>query len=500
MPATPGSALAAGGAAETLPVFIHASARWDDITRDEKGNDLQRNSGFLSFTVSGTMVLKDSPVVTKGSHVMMPLENYAPENLAVSACYDERTEDLRPPKERSCKNPLISSYQGNHFGTITDGPSLTVCNFSSAAAPFVQNPMMTDFYQFATGGGDPVNASGKSRIRGVRRTSKCAFVDAEKNFPGFSFGLQMKMPASGSMSGFRSWTADTDGLTPPSFAIRVSDMGSPGQAKAFKPPEGGRRNVTYSVSWNFGGERENLGKTSEDDEKTNCENLRERVNFISVVMAAYSNPSIRNTVKNLGFDLSSGMKLYQQAVENAVLDAINNNSGLGSQLSDAFNVDGERVVPHESTESAGDVKDIWDKDSPLCQSEALEKKEAQANMETRARGNLDGGLNEWGHPLGSSTIVDLCSGSAVTIEVVDRNGKPAFNQEVHNAVACWQGKYGDQAGKARFESSLEHERTHVDQYTKRGRIRSVDDMAERELEAYQKEMEMLQKAMDELGC
>lgn len=509
----------AAEASEVMPVTIRASARWEDITRDENGEALYKDYGFFTVSISGTMTLRNSPVVTSGGQMVMPTENYAPENLTVSAIYEERTENMRPPEDRECSNPVTLKYQGSYFANITEGPSLTICNFSSAAAPFmkdlspkekefaaqINSNMMPDFYQLAIGGGDLAGPPREPKVTGFHLTSDCDLEQVEKAFPGFSIGMQMKLPPSGSMSGYRIWDADTDGMNPPSFGIHVSDMADHGGEAPYHPAEGGRRNVTYSISWNFGGHSPAPGATAESDdeeEEDDCKELQRRVNEISVIMAAYSNASIRDYINDQNIDLATKKQIYQEAVENAFMDANKNNSEVADRISHAANVDGESVTPpFESRDpSGGTGNDLEDDGGTLCQSEALEKKQSQTNMEAVAGGNLDGGENVWGHDLGSVTIVDHCTGSPVQIEVYDRNGNVVYNQGVHDAVACWQEKYGDEAGRSRFEASLEHERTHVDQYVKNGPIDSIDELAQRELEAYQKEMNEILEDMMDLDC
>lgn len=508
----------AAEASEVMPVTIRASARWEEIVRDGNGKALYRNYGFLTVSMSGTMALRDSPIVARDGIMVMPTENYAPQNIAVSAVYEEGTEDMEPPEERKCPNPVILSYQGSCFASVTDGLGLMICNFSSAATPFMQNlspkeqefaaqigsSMTPDFYQFSLSGDSWTGTPREPKVTGIRLKSEdCDFEHVEKSFPGFSIGIQMKLPPSGSMSGYRIWSADTDGKHPPSFGIHVSDMADHGGEAPYHPAEGGRRNVTYSISWNFGGHSPAPGATAEsdDEEEEDCEELQRRVNEISIIMAAYSNASIRDYVNDQDFDLATKKQIYQEAIENAFMDAIKNNSEVTDQINRAANVDGESVTPFESRDPSGVTgNDLEDDGETLCQSEALEKKQSQTNMEAVAGGNLDGGENVWGHDLGSVTIVDHCTGSPVQIEVYDRNGNVVYNQGVHDAVACWQEKYGDEAGRSRFEASLEHERTHVDQYVKNGPIDSIDELAQRELEAYQKEMNEILEDMMDLDC
>jgi hypothetical protein len=523
---SPESAFTANSPPETLPVSIQASAQWEEIVRNEDGEELRKYSGFHRMMITGTMTLdrSGSPIIHRQGIMAMAVETYRPDNLTASSTYLEEVVDLRPQKYRSCDNPLIKRYQGSHFAPVTDGPPLVIQSYQSAAAPFMQNlsenerqyaaqlqaqfqkKKFPDFYQFAVGGGTPSKQAQEVTVRGIRSTGPpdCTFEDVEKSYPGFGIGLQIQLPQSGAMTGYRIWQADCDGCFPPDFGIQVSDMGKHGGEEPLSPAEGGKRNVTYTLSWCFGARpasTDTPDDEQEEEEEDPCEILKNRVNFISLVMAAYSNASIREYVDGQDYDLSTKKQMYQSAVENAVMDAINDNTDPSDQISAVADAQGENVTPYpESTETPVEGEDILDDgDDPLCQSEDLEEAQAQTNMNARASGNMDGSENIWGNPLGSVTIEDRCTGSPVTVEVYDGNGNAVY-QDLHNPVACWQEKYGNEAGKSRFEASLNHERTHVDQYARLGPIQSIDDMAERELEAYQNEMNTLLEDMMELDC
>jgi hypothetical protein len=193
--------------------------------------------------------------------------------------------------------------------------------------------------------------------------------------------------------------------------------------------------------------------------------------------------------------------MYQEAVQNAVMDAINDHADFPDQVSDAAWVEGEEVTPYpESRETPAESEELFDDgQEPLCQSEQLENAQAETNMTANANETLDESNNIWGHPLGGATIVDYCTGSPVTVEIYDKNGN-VVSQNLHNPLACWQEKYGTEAGRSRFKASLKHERTHVDQYVRKGPTQSIDDMALRELEAYQNEMDQLLEDKKKLDC
>ena len=293
----------------------------------------------------------------------------------------------------------------------------------------------------------------------------------------------MKLPASGSLSGFRIWQADCNGCFPPGFGLQVSDMGKHGGEEPLSPPEGGKRNVTYSLSWCFGKQEAAPDDTTDEEEEDPCKILQRRLNAITVIMAAYANASIRESVDKLEYDLGKKMAIYQNAIEKVFTDATNGQADFPDQVSDAAWVEGETVVS----------------DTDPSQSGQGANNQAATNMTAQANETLEGSNNKWGHPLGSATIVDHCTGSPVKIEIYDKNGN-LVTQDLYSALACWQEKYGDEAGLSRFEASLKHERTHVDQYVRKGPIESIDDMAMRETEAYQNEFDELLEDKKKLDC
>lgn len=47
----------------------------------------------------------------------------------------------------------------------------------------------------------------------LKDSKKCIYEDVEKSFPGFSIGLQMRLPASGTMTGYRFWKSNYEGVS-----------------------------------------------------------------------------------------------------------------------------------------------------------------------------------------------------------------------------------------------------------------------------------------------
>ena len=202
---SPASCLAAGRSPEAISVSIQASAQWDDITRNENGDELRRDCGSYLIMIRGTMSLdpSGSPVINRQGIMGMPVETYLPDRLVASYSYQEEAVDLRPREYRSCDNPLLHRYEGSHSAPITDGPRLLICNYASMAAPFMKNlsgsekqfaaqlqaqlqkAATPNFYQFAVGGGTASETAQKVTVAGIRLTGPpdCEFEDVEKATP-----------------------------------------------------------------------------------------------------------------------------------------------------------------------------------------------------------------------------------------------------------------------------------------------------------------------------
>ncbi len=501
---------------DKLYAFIQATVRWK-MTEP----DYYEYTGSISLHLLGQMKIWEeaSPTVQGAYGAFQPARNYRAEGGTVSYVYDEQRISLKPIPSGHCQDPLIVEYHGGGSMPLSEESLFKFHRYSASAAPYLQNlsadkqkflsafkgaMALPDYYELILGpGGDQKRIHGRKKDTGK---TECAYIPVDRGFPGCHIGIQVEPQASGRLIGSRTWQADDQGLCPPSLGISILDIAATQNQKPLKPPAGGNMNVTYTVNWQLSendptSHPQEDPLTTDDGDEDPCEILQDRMNFISVVRAAYENNSIREYVDKQNYDLGTKMAMYQKAVENAVIDGRNGQADFLDQVSDAASAEGENVAPYpESRETPLEADDLfYDGDKPLCQSEQLDSTQAETNMSAHANQNLDGSKNKWGYPLGSTNIVDHCTESPVKIEIYDKNGN-LVSQDLYSALACWQGKYGNEAGRARFEASLKHERTHVDQYTRKGPIQSIDDMALRELEAYQNEFNELLKDKRKLNC
>ena len=478
---------------ERLSVSIHASVRWT-VTDPEE----YEYTGTINLRFNGNMKIfeKGSPTAGGALGTFKPVLTYKAENGTVSFNYEERRISLKRIPSRKCQDPLVVEYQGGGVMPLSVESLFKIHRYSSSASPYLQNlsadrqrflsafkgnTALPDYYELMMAPG-----GSKKRINGRKKDTgetECVYIPVDRDFPGCRIGIQVELPASGILAGSRTWSADDQGLCPPSLGISILDIAATQNKKPLKPPAGGNRNVTYSLSWCLGKQEAAPDDTTDEDEEDPCEILQRRLNAITVIMATYANASIREYVDSLNYDLGKKMAIYQNAVEKAFTDATNGQADFPDQVSNAAWVEGETVVS----------------DTDPSQSGQGDNNQAATDMTTQANETLDGSNNRWGHPLGSAAVWDHCTGSPAKIEIYDKNGN-LVTQDLYSALACWQEKYGDEAGLSRFEAALKHERTHVEQYVRKGPIESIDDMAMRELEAYQNEFDGLLKDKKKLDC
>ena len=285
---------------------------------------------------------------------------------------------------------------------------------------------------------------------------------------------------------------------PPTLSIIVSDITPLLEKSSLRPPEGGNKNVTYTVSWMVGETAEPpITATADEDNKDDCERMQQRLNFISLMETAYQNQALRDIVKKLG-DFEGARELYQELVEWTVLDAINSNNTLEEQQYDIKNADGkafmeDRQSSWETPPDEGSNNPF--EEDPVCEDNEPERVTGSANMKTTPAPNFD---DPPGY--GSFRITDYCTGNAVIVELYDGQGNLVYDGGLDSSLTCWQEKYGNGAGEGMWKGAIEHERGHVKQLAKGGGTDSVDKLAERELECYEIERKEIEKKMRKLDC
>lgn len=445
---------------EILPVSLRVTIRWD-VTGTEGG----RYEGFVTYQFNGVMKLDaaGSPAIQKADRVLMPVLTYKPEVMTVSYTYDETYIDA---EGSDC--PVQFEYQGGGVSQIYDdnAAGLKIIRFGSTAEPYFKNlsadkqqflasmqlsTATPDYYEFYVGGpGQKKTIPG--RIRDIS-SKGCIYKPDEKALSGLGGLVQMKIPESGTMQGTRTWSADDKGKCPPTLSITVSDITPLLEKSSLRPPEGGNKNVTYTVSWMVGEIAESpITVTADEDEdkEKDCEKLQERIDFIKIILKTYADQSLRDDFKKAGRTHED----YQAEVEKRVMEEAH--SGKGDP--------GKAETLMETVPSYND---------PECTS------------------------------INKIEIIGMVDGTKKTLISYDAKGNQVDDTEdFWNLQQDWEEFYGEEAGQCLFKAAVRHEECHVKQFVKKGKIETydVDDRAERELEAFRIEQDNLEQDLVDLDC
>ena len=290
--------MAARGPAKTLSVKIRMVVNWEDE------GEIWINKGSAIYTIGGmlTMDPKGSPTVQTGGKGVMPIITYKPQGLHGFYSYKEKIYQVKPSLP-DC-DPLYTKYGGSGGFQIQESAGLNIRRFGSIAAArisglsadkkaFLKNmpgmAFMSDYYEFYLGGpGTRRIVSGNKRVG-----SECRYEEAEKKLPGFSLGLQCKLPQSGSMTGMHVWSAETDGRLPPSFKIAVCDLPPPMGKRPYVPAKMDAGKVSYNVSWNIS-KAEAYDIVMEPEKKKDpCKALEHRINEIRLKRKLYQSQKVK---------------------------------------------------------------------------------------------------------------------------------------------------------------------------------------------------------------
>ncbi len=310
--------MAAKGPAKTLSVKIHVVVNWEDE------GEIWINKGSATYTIGGmlTMDSKGSPVVQTGGKGVMPIVTYKPQGLHGFYSYEEKIYQVKPSPP-DC-DPLYTEYGGSGGFQIQESAGLNIRRFGSIAAArisglsadkkaFLKNmpgmAFMSDYYEFFIGG-----PGTKRIVNGNKRVgSKCRYEETEKKLPGFSLGLQCKLPQSASMTGVHVWSAETHGRLPPSFKIVVCDLPPPMGERPYVPEKMDAGKVSYNVSWNIS-EAEAYDIVMEPEKKKDpCKALENRINEIRLQLKRYQNKKVKQYCEKV-FGEEDG-SAYRQIVE-----------------------------------------------------------------------------------------------------------------------------------------------------------------------------------------
>ena len=182
--------------------------------------------------------------------------------------------------------------------------------------------------------------------------------------------------------------------------------------------------------------------------RTKCEELQERIDFIKIIRKTYADQLLRDNIKEAGGD----HKDYQAEVEKRVMEETHSGNG----------TPGKAKVLMETTAFYND---------PECTS------------------------------INTIEITGEVEGTKKTLISYDAKGKEVDKTEdFWKLQQDWEELYGEKAGQCLFEAAVRHEECHVKQFVKQGKIKSIDDRAERELEAFRIEQDNLQQGLVDLDC
>ena len=520
------SSAQAGNTAEDakkmLSVSLRATIRWNAINT-ESNKKYTEYSGYITLQLNGTMkpYAEGSPAIQKGYKVLVPIRSYKRKVMTGTYNYNELMERYEPRPKEHCQDPMVYEYQGSGVFMIDNDAAmgLKIVRFGSIAAPYLEDKQQAlasmqmstttpDYYEFYVGG------PGTKKFIPGRKTDRskeiCSYLSVEKRLQGFTFLVQMKLPESGTMSGTKTWSADYQGGGIPPLGINVSNITPLLEESSLKPPEGGNKKVTYTVSWIIepasasGDEFESVEKKKG---RKPCEILQQKIQQLNMIRKLYENPNIRKFAdenypdKDKLYDnLSERLNRYQGALENLFTDLIK-----GTQLSDWNNPESvARMVDTLSDTQISDAFRSIDRGAGgsgtrtlMAAGAGVSKTDPCNFVDLGIRMNIHGGK--------SQKIVDFSG-----VEEARAMDNPSFdNVRVLHTVyyeaarASYAADYFDsppEVANALFEAALAHEMGHCRQYVEKCFPKSTSEMAQYEMEAYRIEIDKLMNYLKKWGC
>lgn len=450
--------------ADTVHVNISATVKWNtkppEAEAGKRSGLIRWSEGTLNYSISGAMIRDDanSPVVSKKGQFFRPALRYKAQSMFANYSYDERSMS----NDKYC--PLVHEYHGRGGGDITGSARLSINLLSSMTQSFLKNlspaqkqfaaqiqqPMaFPDYYEFVAGG---PGARGKlqGKVQTPKQGKRCSYRSGEKSIPGFSIGLTMKLPQSGIMEGTRTWSAEAK-TEPPSFKMGIYDVGKAAGNKPLTPPEGGKKNVTYTVRWHIGEQLVVPPDVVEDEDKE-CEEMRKQIDWLEATVRAWEDRSLRNEIRNKYGNTS--LSKYLEAVQKRV----------GEQF------------PNQDTGEPSGTKSLMETD-PHC------------------TGNCGPGENE-------PTIDVEINGQTVHLYRYDKSGSMVSHDGAAEQTVreSWQAEQGGEVGASNFDGCLEHEKTHVNDFVHKGYPDTLDKLAEFELNAIRNQLKKRYEDLLKMGC
>ncbi|WP_459903594.1 hypothetical protein [Desulfosarcina cetonica] len=491
---------------ERLSVSIHAFVRWNVTNPNEDAY-----TGTINLHANGNMRIFEagSPTVHGALGAIKPVLIYKPENGTVSFAYEEHRISLKPIPSGKCQDPLMIEYQGGGVMPLSEESLFKVHRLSASASPYLQNlsadkqrflstfkssTEVPDDYELMLGPG-----GNRKRIHGRKKDTgetACAYIPVERDFPGCRIGIQVELPDSGILAGSRSWSADDQGLCPPSLGISILDIAATQNKKPLKPPAGGNKNVTYKVSWRIDRVAPGSPESGPQENTSNpCNSIRNRLREVERIKALYENDRVRSYVKSQFGE--ANWAAYQQTLEN-LFELMGDDSAVNAMDASSITawLDGlddqqmRDICTSQESYSGTDGSGLFFEDANAF-SCSTDQDNAGTKATTRMQVNYKG-----------RSIDATLNGQSVPIFTYNNNWESPTPTDHYWAVyRDWVRIYGTNAATALFQSSIAHEMTHADQFrTDRHSPFTIDKGSRWEQEAYGKEANTLKEFLEIFDC
>ncbi len=179
-------------------------------------------------------------------------------------------------------------------------------------------------------------------------------------------------------------------------------------------------------------------QTSDENQEKNCKEIKKRIDFIKIILKTFADKSLRDKIKKEGGEI----KEYKEAVRKRVMSE--------------------------------------------AQSENKPSGKATTLMETHPNLTITGDVD------GENQI--LITYNAEEKEINETKYLTKFRDN-------YIKKYGEKVGPCKVNAMIEHEKCHLKQFVDLKHLKSIDDLANRELEAYRIELNNLKKCFRKsLNC
>ena len=421
-----------------LKATVNIQVSWSE--HDEQNGNLEE-SGSMSTSVTGTLILDKQQ---KGMFLFFPgSKGMRAEVKYQNSTTDKETGELYLKEEGSGSVQVLSprsltdpQTQGHFEFMALTGPA------GRALALQLAGQVDIDSLKEAMTSQENMDHYTFSVATPIQIVVTDKDGNSEKGLRGIHFALVAEALKGGEISNSLSWTAERV-----EYSIGHQNF----MGTVYDPPKEKEGDVNYTVSWTFGEIAESLITATADedeDKEKDCEKLQKRIDFIKIIRKTYADQSLRDDIKKAGGTHED----YQAEVEKRVMEETHSGDGAPGKAETLM-----ETVPSYNDPECTNINKI------------------------EIRGTVEG------------TNKTLISYDAKGNQVDDTEDFWKLQQE-------WEDFYGEEAGQCLFKAAVRHEECHVKQFVKQGKIKSIDDRAERELEAFRIEQDNLEQDLVDMDC